>query len=411
MIDMGHKIMLNSINARIFSLGKEVYIVGGYLRDTLIGKESKDIDYVVRGNIKEFAGLIYTALKLNSETGTLVELKKEMMVRLALKNGRTLDFTELKGDIEENLGERDFTMNAIAWSPQKGLIDPFNGLKDINRKIIRAVSIDNFKNDPLRLLRAYRFTSEFGWNVDPKTRLMVKQLKKTIRKSASERITLEFSKLLNFANYQNALNMSLKDGLPECFLSIPHKRLRANIKMLPQLESTIKKLPAQFKINLEKPFSQELTYKGLLRLEQILKGSTLNKNRLRLSRVTLERLRIINKLFAFNSALGESPFTSSKMFDTFVDARDALFDILVLTGNIKLLKQVGRFKKIWKKGFLTSEEIMDITNIRGGIELGRLIYRLKKMQFEGKLKTKKEAIEWLKNLTLLTTLYKFIYLS
>lgn len=382
-------IMHNRVNARVFSSGKEVYIVGGYLRDVLLREKTKDIDYIVRGDIKRFALQLVQRL---FDGATIVELKKEQMVRIVLKNGMTLDFAELKGRLKDNLRERDFTMNALAWSPQTGLIDLFNGMRDIKKGIIRAISIDNLRADPLRLLRVYRFAAELGWDVDSKTRGMVKQLNRGIKKSAPERITLEFFKLLNSENYENALRTAFKDGLMESFLNIPHKRLAKNIKSLSQLESTLKKLPSRYKANLGKPFSHGLTYKGLLRLGHILTGSILSKNRLRLSRQILERLKVVHELL---KTIHYSLFTASKMFDTFFKAKDALFDILILTGNIKLFNQAERFKGIWKKSFLTAKEIMYITKITEGVVLGRLIYRLKKMQFEGKLKTKKEAERWL----------------
>ena len=389
-------ILRNSINAKVFSLGREVYIVGGYLRDVLLGEKAKDIDYIVRGDIKEFAlELLVQERKTKAQNllgnATIVELKKEQMIRIVLKNGMTLDFTELKGKLEDNLRERDFTMNALAWSPKTGISDPTHGIKDIERKLINAISIDNFRNDPLRLLRVYRFVSELGWKADSKTRRMVSQLTSNIKKSAPERITLEFFKLLNSEDYQNALEMALDDGLLVSFISSSNKRLSENIKRLPHIELQIRKLPSIYKNSLGKPFSQELTYQGLLRLEQMLSGSILSENRLRLSRSIFDRVKMINKLPSIHYSL----FTSSKMFDAFSETKDALFDILILTGNVKLLKHAERFKKIWKKSFLTAEEIMKATGLKSGVELGKLIYRLKKMQFEGKLKTKKEAIKWL----------------
>ena len=195
-------ILQNSINAKVFSLGKEVYIVGGYLRDVLLGKKAKDIDYIVRGDIKEFALELLvqerkTKVQNLLDNATIVELKKEQMIRIVLKDGMTLDFTELKGQLEDNLRERDFTMNALAWSPKTGISDPTHGIKDIERKLINAISMDNFRNDPLRLLRVYRFVSELGWKANSKTRRIVSQLTSNIKKSAPERITLEFFKLLN----------------------------------------------------------------------------------------------------------------------------------------------------------------------------------------------------------------------
>ncbi|MBI1811452.1 MAG: CCA tRNA nucleotidyltransferase [Nitrospirae bacterium] len=392
------KIVLgNKINSKVFSLGREAYIVGGYLRDILIGKKSRDLDYVVRGDIRQFAGLVYAALGLTPGKGTTVELKKEQMIRIVLKNGITLDFTELKDSIRDNLSGRDFTMNAIAWSPETGLIDPFNGIKDIAKHRIKAISIDNFKNDPLRLLRAYRFVSELGWKAEPETRKMVRHLRKEIRKSAPERITLEFFKLLNFKNFYNALKTASDDGLLECFLSIPRKRLFENIRTIPSLELCIKKLPLNFKRNIEKPFSQELTLHGLLRLEQVLYSSALNKNRLRLSRIIFERLKMVHELLSKSEK--QDIFSQENLFNTFFKAKDSAFDLLILSGNVKLLSQLERFKKIWKRSLLASEEIMEITGLKGGVKLGKLIYGLKKMQFEGKLKTKKEAEKWLKSIS------------
>ncbi|MDP2277988.1 MAG: hypothetical protein Q8K51_07180, partial [Nitrospirota bacterium] len=194
--------------------------------------------------------------------------------------------------------------------------------------------------------------------------------------------------------FHNALKMASDDGLLECFLSITHKKLLENIKTIPSLESQIKKLPSKFRWNLEKPFSQELTFHGVLRLEHAIHGSVLNKNRLRLSRIIFERLRIVHELLSKSEK--QDIFSQENLFNTFFKAKDAAFDLLILSENVKLLSQLERFKKIWKRSFLTSEEIMDITGIKGGVKLGKLIYGLKKMQFEGKLKTKKEAIKWLK---------------
>jgi tRNA nucleotidyltransferase/poly(A) polymerase len=86
--------------------------------------------------------------------GTLVEFQKGETTRLVLKDGVTLDFTRPMGTLYEDLSKRDFTINAIAWSPENGIIDPYNGLKDIQERIIRALGKENFLADPLRMLRA-----------------------------------------------------------------------------------------------------------------------------------------------------------------------------------------------------------------------------------------------------------------
>ena len=166
------------------------------------------------------------------------------------------------------------------------------------------------------------------------------------------------------------------DRLLECFLSITHKRLSENIKPIPFLESQIKKFLSKFRRNLEKHFSQELTLHGLLRLEQVLYSSSLNRNRLRLSRLIRERLKIVHKLLSKPEK--QDIFSQENLFNTFFKAKDSASDLLILSENIKLLSQAERFKKIWKRSLLTSEEIMDVTGLKGGVKLGKLIYGLKK---------------------------------
>lgn len=395
MKDIKNIIMDNSINKKIFSAGEDVYIVGGYLRDILRGKKSSDIDYITRSELRKFANHISKIIRLKPETGTLVELKKEKMIRIALKNGTTLDFTRLNGRLEDNLNERDFTMNAISWSPETGIIDLFNSEKDIKKNIIRAISTENLRNDPVRLLRAYRFSAELGWDIDARTRKMVRGLNSLIKKSAYERITLEFFKLLNSKNCQRAIRMAFDDGLMENILFISRRKLKNNISSLSKLESRMKKLPLKYKQVLENTFSQDLTISGMLRLEHVLSGSELSKNRLRLSRIIFERLELIHKML--DDFKQNSLSDKGMLFDVFVKVKESAFDLLVLSGNLKLLPEAERFKKIWRKGILSSEKIMSVTGLREGVDLGRIIYRLKKLQFEGKLKTKKDALKWLNN--------------
>lgn len=388
MLDIERKIISNRINTKVFSAGAEVYIVGGYLRDMLQGRISKDIDYVVRGDINAFTNVISTAVG-----GKVVELKEEHMIRIVLRGGITLDFARLKGKLEDDLAGRDFTMNAIAWSPETGIIDPYNGIDDIRAGKIKGICEDNFKKDPLRLLRAYRFGAELGWGIDGRTRRIVKCLNRDIQRSAPERITLEFFKLLNSEDPKNALKMALRDGLLTGFLSISHRKLQDNIKALSIIDSTLQGIPERLKIALKEPFSQGLTLKGLLRLESLLMGSMLNKNRLKLSRAIMERVKVVHKLL---SGKYKCLFNKNKIFDTFAKAKGAAFDILVLSGKTGLIHEAERFLKIWKRGIMTSEEIMAITGIKGGPKLGCLINEIKRLQFERILNTKKEAVEWLK---------------
>lgn len=388
------KIFQNMINNRVFALGTEVYIVGGYLRDLIIGQKNTDIDYIVRGDIKTFSQRVYNAIGLKPGKGTLVQLKKDNIIRIVLKNKMTIDFTQLKGRLEDNLAERDFTINSLAWSPETGLIDLFNGSNDIKKKNIRAVRQKNFVSDPLRLLRAYRFAAELGWSIDAQTRKILKKLSCHLKNPAPERITAEFFKLLDSKNYASALKLALRDNILKRFLSISDKKLSKNIAALSKIELTLKTIPKKTKRALKKTYSQDLSFNGLLKLEHILAGSKLNKNNLCLSRDIYERMKIVHHLM--EKAKRQDILAKNNIFDTFSKAKDASFDFLIISDRPDLINEFERFKKIRANGILKSKEIMDITNIRGGIELGQLIYKLKKMQFTGKIQTKKQALTLLR---------------
>jgi len=160
MKDLCEMILREPLIARVLGMGMQAYLVGGYLRDILRGERSKDIDFVVGGNPES----ILKKIALDTG-GSVVKFSKAPLVRL-VAGDYTLDFTELKGTIEEDLSQRDFTVNAIAWSEEEGMIDPFNGFRDIREKRIRAIAEDNFLDDPLRLVRAYRFSGEFEWEIE-----------------------------------------------------------------------------------------------------------------------------------------------------------------------------------------------------------------------------------------------------
>ncbi len=171
----------------------EVYLVGGAVRDYLMGKKSNDFDIVVKGSAREFLS------RLRGVKARLVELSPEDdEYRLVLAGRVWLDIAGMKGEtLEEDLKKRDFTVNSIAI-PLNGFpkfIDPTGGRRDIKRKIVRTWRKRNLKADPLRLLRAFRFTSELGFSIEEKTKRWISSLKGEIRKPKAERIRYELFRL------------------------------------------------------------------------------------------------------------------------------------------------------------------------------------------------------------------------
>lgn len=384
------KIVSDTYNSLIFNKNRkrEVYLVGGYIRDTLLGITSHDRDFIVSGHLNSFVNEIQKRIG-----GTVVKFKTEDTLRIAFKKGAALDFSKPQGTLEQDLSKRDFTINAIAWSPERGIIDQYNGLKDLQKKRIRAISKENFISDPLRILRAYRFAAEFKGSIDPITRKTIKLLHNKMKRVSPERITLELFNLLNSYHSAKYLKAALIDGILTEILSIPHNVLEHNIRAISKLERALQNRNAlKIKVLLKKIFSQNLTYKGLLCMEILFLGS-IDTKRMRISNVITKRIELSHKGIM---ALRERRLAiEDRLFDIFMDSREASLDILIIKGRLDLLKEYQRFKRIWKNGFLSSENIIKISRINPGPELGNVILKLKKAQFEKRVKSEKQAIQFL----------------
>ena len=289
-----NRILKDRYNSIIFEKGRAigVYLVGGYIRDALMGCRSSDRDYIVDGDLKTFVNEIRDIFG-----GTIIEFKREGFIRLGFREGLTFDFSEPQGSLTEDLSKRDFTINAIAWSPEEGMIDIYNGAADIKRKIIRCISKDNLIADPLRILRAYRFAAQFNGSIDTSTHNYIKTLQNNVIKVSPERITLEFSHLLNSEKASKYLKLAFHDGVLSSILPIQSRQLEHNIREMSKLEKGILKvLPLKIKVILNKIFSQNLTYKGLLCLAILLKRgktvSNIDTKQLRLSNIVQKRIML-----------------------------------------------------------------------------------------------------------------------
>src|SRR3954468_1256363 len=151
--------------ARDVLAGQDAWVVGGAVRDELLGRALVDLDIAVREPKRAARSYAKTAggapFPLSERHGAW---------RVALEGGRTVDFTPLPGAIEEDLATRDFTINAIAEPLAGGaLLDPFDGRADLDAKLIRAVAPSVFTDDPLRLMRAVRLEDELGFRLEPET--------------------------------------------------------------------------------------------------------------------------------------------------------------------------------------------------------------------------------------------------
>jgi hypothetical protein len=171
--------------------GVEAYVVGGAVRDELLGRPVVDLD--VATHDPEVAARIYAGL---AKAALFPLSERHGAWRVAFRDGSTVDFTPLRGGIEDDLRTRDFTINAIAMPVAGGeRIDPLEGFPDLQARRLRAVSDTVFEDDPLRLLRAVRLEDELSFALDEKTERLVRAHAELVTRPAGERIFGELEQL------------------------------------------------------------------------------------------------------------------------------------------------------------------------------------------------------------------------
>ncbi len=177
--------------AREVLAGEEAWVVGGAVRDELLGRELVDLDIAVR-DPRQAA----RAFSKRAGGAPFALSERHGAWRVALEGGRTVDFTPLPGSIEDDLATRDFTINAIARPLAGGEpVDPFGGRDDLEAHRLRAVGESIFRDDPLRLLRAVRLEDELELRLDPETEQLAQRDAGLVTQPAGERIVAELRRL------------------------------------------------------------------------------------------------------------------------------------------------------------------------------------------------------------------------
>lgn len=188
--------------------GEEAYVVGGAVRDELLGRPVLDLD--IACSEPERTARAY-ARRTGGAPFPLSE--RHGAWRVALEGGHTVDFTPLRAGIEEDLASRDFTINAVARPLDGGEpVDPFEGQADLDARIIRAVSDSAFEADPLRLLRAVRLEDELDFRIEPRTEGLIREHAGLVAHPAGERILGELWRLSS-AGYRRLDDLGLLELL------------------------------------------------------------------------------------------------------------------------------------------------------------------------------------------------------
>ena len=196
--------------------GYEIYLVGGFVRDSIMGKNADDADFATNATPDEMLSVfkdfrtLTTGLKHGTVTVIINHHPFEITTYRTEKgysDCRHPDEVAFAEKIEDDLSRRDFTVNSIAYNPSVGYVDPFGGKKDIAKRIIRCVGDPEtrFTEDALRILRGLRFSSVLSFSIDEETEKAMFKCKSLLNNISKERVFIELSKMLCGRNIKEVL--------------------------------------------------------------------------------------------------------------------------------------------------------------------------------------------------------------
>ena len=199
----------------ICGVGFECFLVGGCVRDFVLGAPYKDLDLTTNATPSEVEKVLsgYKIIETGIKHGTVAVIVNSLPIEITTYriDGKYDDFRHpnevtFTQSLIDDLKRRDFTINALAYDGEK-IVDEFNGIEDIKNKIIRCVgnASERFKEDPLRILRAIRFSSVLGFKIEENTKNAMFELKDLLKHISAERIRVEFEKTLLGKNAKSAM--------------------------------------------------------------------------------------------------------------------------------------------------------------------------------------------------------------
>ena len=206
--------------------GFEAYAVGGCVRDALLGRKPNDWDITTSAKPEQVKALFRRTVDTGIAHGTVtVLLDKDgfevttYRVDGEYEDGRHPKEVSFTASLEEDLKRRDFTINAMAYNSRKGLVDLFEGQKDLENKVIRCVGdpLERFTEDALRIMRAVRFSAQLGFSLEKETRKALLVLAPNLKHVSAERIQVELVKLL-VSPHPDYLRIAYEAGVTKEFL-------------------------------------------------------------------------------------------------------------------------------------------------------------------------------------------------
>jgi len=446
------------------------FLVGGFLRDYLLKKKNFDIDIIVGKDEKRAVEKVAKVFKT-----TYFPLDEERGIWRIIYKKFFIDIAKISEDsLLEDLKRRDFTVNSLCiniksikkYIEKEKIVDYFNGKKDIEKKIIRMIDEKNIKDDPLRILRAFRISSQINFKIEKKTLSCILKYRKLLKTISGERIRDELWKILENDNshiYINELfkNKILEEIFPDFKLYYDdpnhyfHKdglwghsyyALKSAEEILNDLKKYFPRVKRKLENYLESYIDGRTRRKIILKLGVLLhdigkpvtakrinnrlrffgheaKGVKITKNilnRLKGSKKEFSTLKtIILNHMRVSNLFENKTITKKAIFRFFRDTGDDVVNLLLLSLADRLsYKVVKEQKKVLEKHYLLTKkliyrfflsknkvnpepllngfEIMKLLNLTPSKKVGELKNKIIEMQALGKIRTKKQAIAFLK---------------
>lgn len=393
-------------------LPQPVYLVGGAVRDALLGRRAEylDLDFVMPTSAVKTA----RAIALHYQAGFVLLDAERQIARVVFKDA-TVDFAQQEGcSLETDLRRRDFTVNAIAYNPHtKEIIDPLRGYGDLQQGLLRMVNAANLQDDPLRLLRAYRQAAQLNFVIEPNTLSVIRQLAPELGKVAAERVRVELSYLLSSTQGTYWLKTAFEDGLLfTWFKSATQAQLalvEAVDKAAVTLTETWQDLGAELSQSVREPL--KTTWLSIAKLVCLVNQqpelAEIELIQLTYSRAEIRGVTTILKLLPQlkpEMSLAEQFFffrAAGRVFPSI-----AVLAVAVRTSramsNDKLLRiyapLINRYLNpsdpvAHPVPLVTGKELMEALQLRSSPLVGELLLQIQLAQIEGKISTLAEAIE------------------
>lgn len=428
--------ILNKIKTHSCTNKCKLYVVGGYVRDKILNLDhNRDIDLIFDGNINKLIG------SLKNEGYGIFQIKKDIDIYRCIDDEKNeVDISYIKGNsIEEDLKNRDFTINAIAIDLINNImVDPFKGYKDLKEGVIRKVKKDSIKDDVIRILRAIRFSIKYNFYMDVEIREDIKMYSIEILNSPKERLFNELMKVISeddegvayseFVKY-NLLNILIYNSKDIYHKISPSKHIYIVYKLYKNIVNKNLSIKGFEKEKINETISgfAVLDYIALaiilnnlmhnlnndIKSELVRKFCIENRFPKKASKIICSMIRGIKwPMIIFNDNRKENYYKFFKSYDDIsnyilinsyceVHYKNILGDInseyLSTYKNFieKSIEEKLRYDHIKNNKIINGNDIQSILNVKGK-DIGNILEKINELRYYKKLNSREEILSFLK---------------